>query len=223
MSMLVKTEYKIPLSLIEECLKDVTQSKQIVLNKPTGDFFYDPWIIKDEYKNSVWENLLNSLPMDIGQARIINLQSGTCYFKHADIDDRYHLNLSGDCGYLIDLENEKLHRLDADGFWYEMNAGILHSAVSFGKFDRSQIVVRKLLTRSNIDNFVIVSIVPNSLYPRYDFDNLVSPWLNLCNKNKTITDFNYDFELMKVSFKIGKKDIDNLITNLPKEFLLNYE
>jgi hypothetical protein len=221
--MLVKTEYKIPLSLIDECLEVINRSKQLILNKPTGDFFYDPWQIKEEYKNSVWENLLNSLPIDIGQARIINLQSGTCYFKHADIDDRYHLNLSGDCGYLIDLENEKLYNLEADGFWYDMNAGILHSAVSFGKFDRSQIVVRKLLNRSNIDDPVMISITSNSSYPRYDFDNLISPWLNLSNKNKTITDFNYDFELMKVSFKIGKKDINNLIKNLPKEFLLEYE
>ncbi len=41
-----------------------------VLNKPTGDFFYDPWEILPEYKGTVFEELLAPLK-DIGEARII--------------------------------------------------------------------------------------------------------------------------------------------------------
>ena len=78
--MLTQTSFRAPLSNIdifgEPGKHDLTQQ--------TGDFFYDPWELKQEYKDTVWEEIWCSLPGDTGQARIIVLESPSCYTQHAD-------------------------------------------------------------------------------------------------------------------------------------------
>ena len=151
--MLVKTQYTVSIDdmpLLKKGKHDLTA--------PSGDFFYDPWILLEEYKNTVWESIWNSLPIDAGQARVIVMESPSCYTQHADIDDRYHLNLSGDQDYLIDLGNQQMHKLEKDGVWYIMDAGRLHTAISVGEHTRMQLVVRKLLTRNTLKDSVSVKI-----------------------------------------------------------------
>jgi len=208
--MLKKTKYFIPIEIMSNCLRELSDFSKITLNYPTGNFFYDSWIIKDEYKGSIWEEILNSLPFDKGEARIINLTSGTCYFKHADIDDRYHLNLSGDCGYLIDLEDEKLYKLKSDGIWYDMNAGKLHTAISVGQYNRLQIVVRKLLIKNTIIDPIHVSIYSNNENSRFEFDNTISTWLNRANKEGKISNFNLEVSNQKINFIVDKTFLNEL-------------
>jgi hypothetical protein len=45
------------------------------------------------------------------------------YTSHADIDDRWHLSLTAEQSYLIDLDNMQMHKIDIDGYWYDMDAG----------------------------------------------------------------------------------------------------
>lgn len=52
------------------------------INQPTGHFFYDPWVVKDEYKDSIWEMVLNTLELPHGEARLIILQPGETYMAH---------------------------------------------------------------------------------------------------------------------------------------------
>jgi len=186
------------------------------LTVPTGDFFYDPWKLKDEYIGTVWENIWNSLPIDTGQARIIVMESPSCYTQHADIDDRYHLNLSGDEDYLIDLQNKEMHKLEKDGVWYEMDAGRLHTAISIGKHTRMQLVVRKLLTRNKLNNPISVSIAAGGINPRYNFDNTMSVWLNRASKNKTISNFKQSEA--SVYFDVEHSLLEELKSIVPKEF-----
>lgn len=188
------------------------------LTTSTGDFFYDPWELKDEYIGTIWETIWKSLPIDTGQARIIVMESPSCYTQHADIDDRYHLNLSGDEDYLIDLQNKKMHKLEKDGVWYEMDAGRLHTAISIGEHTRMQLVVRKLLTRNVLNNPVTVSIAAGGSNPRYNFDNTMSVWLNSASKNKIITNFKQS--ATAVYFDIEKDSLEELKSVIPKEFKL---
>ena len=184
MHMLVKTQYTVSIDdmpILEKGKHDLTV--------PSGDFFYDPWVLLEKYKNTVWESIWNSLPIDAGQARIIVMESPSCYTQHADIDDRYHLNLSGDQDYLIDLDNQQMHKLVKDGVWYTMDAGRLHTAISVGEHIRMQLVVRKLLTRNTLKNSVSVKLAAGGSNPRYRFDNTMSVWLNRASKNKTISNF----------------------------------
>jgi hypothetical protein len=181
-----------------------------VLNSPTGRFFYDPWIILDEYKGTVIEDMLSSFPSDIGEARIIVLSPGTAYYAHADIDDRYHLNISSEQSYLIDLENNNMHPVINDNSVWEMDAGRIHSAVNFGSYDRLQLVVRKLLKENKINDKI--SIVLSCDNPpvdyRYKFDNYVSTYLNRAVKNGKINNFeNYK---NKISFEFDSNYLSEL-------------
>jgi len=214
--MLVKTPYTVSIDdmpLLEKGKHDLTV--------PSGDFFYDPWVLLEEYKNTVWESILNSLPIDTGQARIIVMESPSCYTQHADIDDRYHLNLSGDRDYLIDLDNQQMHKLVKDGVWYEMDAGRLHTAISVGEHTRMQLVVRKLLTRNVLNNSVSVKITAGGSNPRYSFDNTMSVWLNRASKNKTISNFKQSEA--SVYFDVEQSSLEELKSIVPKEFKFNIQ
>lgn len=196
--MLHKTEYSV--SLPSKGFN--FQEAKTTLNEPSGRFFYDPWQVKPEYKNTIWENLLKSLPVDQGEARVIKLDYGTTYMSHTDIDDRWHLTLQGERAYLIDLDEEQMFLTYPDGNWYEMNAGRRHVASNYGSIHRYQLVVRKLLIESRHTNLVNVKIQPvEELFDtRYQFDNLISPWLNTINKQGVMKDFTHDNQT--VTFKI---------------------
>lgn len=199
-----------------KALPDKDYSK-LSLNSPTTDFFYDEWIIKPEYVGSVWERLLAVLPTDIGEARIIKIPPGKCYQAHADIDDRYHLNIVGNKSFLINLESGVMYPTVSDNLWYDMDASSIHSAANFGDIDRIQLVVRKLLIRSNINTMKHVRLTYSNTRSdylfRYHFDNSVSSWLNKINKMGKMN--NFKCSETSVEFDIDPYVIDDLKLVLP--------
>jgi hypothetical protein len=94
--MLERTDYKVNIPKFD----GLFQGFKTPLNEPTGNFFYDPWLIKDKYVGTVWEKLLASLPQPHGEARVIIMEPGSSYMAHSDIDNRWHLNIQGDYSYL---------------------------------------------------------------------------------------------------------------------------
>jgi hypothetical protein len=210
--MLTKTTYTVPVDLLHQAVDCLpTDDFRLTINQPTGNFFYDPWKLKEEYKGTVWETLYQSIPIVAGETRIINLAPATCYQSHADIDDRYHLNLSGEACYLIDLANKEMHLLSTDGVWYEMDAGRLHTAANFGRLSRIQLVVRKLLDNPQIDDAVNIKITSSGYSKddaRFVFDNTLSSWLNFANKRGHIKDFRFGSN--EVTFKLKQTEINEL-------------
>lgn len=190
-------------------LHDVDIDFKLPLNEPTGNFFYDKWTIKKEYQDTVWDELLSTLPNNIGEARLIKLSPGQAYRSHADIDDRYHFNIQGERSFLIYTNDNLMYPQQESNYWHEMDAGKLHSAVNTGRIDRVQLVVRKLLLKNILDNPVKVKIetkVSNPDY-RYVFDELYSPWLNNANKQGIINNFVYN---EYVTFDIEKTHLEEL-------------
>jgi hypothetical protein len=220
--MITETSYTVDPSLFQEaCYSLPKHGMKTAINEPTGNFFYDPWILKTEYKGTVWETLYNSLPVTKGEARIIILDPNQCYQIHADIDDRYHLNILGEKCYLIDLDDNIMHFLKTDGIWYKMDAGILHTATNFGRRARVQLVVRQLLNRNKLKNPVSVALATTIQNPddaRFIFDNTLSPWFNLANKQGRICNFSYSSLLVK--FDIENDMLEVLKNILPSEFKL---
>lgn len=218
--MLTQTNYTINTGLLQEaCASLPDRDMKTTINKPTGNFFYDPWVLKDEYKGTVWEILYKSLPVDKGEARIIILDPGHCYQSHADIDDRYHLNILGEESYLIDLVREQMHKLGQNGVWYYMDAGFIHTASNFGRSFRIQLVIRKLLRKNHLTtpvSVIIKTTLDNANYARFLFDNRISPWLNEANKIGYITNFSYTPE--QVTFDIEQHKLESLKYILPEEF-----
>lgn len=220
--MLKKTSYQIPKELIEQALKQLPSDNfRYTINNPTGRFFYDPWEVKEEFKNTPWQEILDLLEAPIGEARIIILDPGKCYQAHADLDDRYHLNLMCDEAYLVDLENNELHKLQTDGIWYDMDAGRRHTAMNVGRRTRVQLVVRHLLKNNKLNNAAPIKIVFTDMtedHARFTFDELLSPLLNRLNKIGAINDFEYSKTHVKMS--IEAEFIPMLETVLPTNFRL---
>lgn len=190
--MLELTNYTVSEQHLQEAIASIPNiDSRLALNQPTGRFFNDPWEIKPEFKGTVWEEILEALDEPKGEARLIKLPQGTCYVSHADIDDRWHLSLTGNNSYLIDLENHKMFRTDEPGRWYSMDAGIRHTAANFGSEDRVQLVVRKLLPVPNIKVPRNISITLKKVVVerRFIFDDIISPWLNYAYKKGIVRNF----------------------------------
>jgi hypothetical protein len=211
--MIKQTPYAVPKNLIN--LAKETTSFDIFrnsINRPGGNFFYDPWIIKSEFENSVWNDILKTLPYPVGEARIIVLKQNDCYSSHCDIDDRWHLNITSKLAYLINLDTKEMFESNTDGIWYDMDAGFRHTAVNFGNRPRIQLVVRKLLHRSqrrDLVNITIRSHLNDLDDARYEFDNSISSFLNKINKKKSINNFVYNEKF--VSMDIGPEYLKELV------------
>ena len=184
--MIQNTKYTASLDDIAGVMGDVYDIGKFDISEQTGSFFYDPWQLKPEFLGTAWETIWNSLPDPKGQGRIIILESPSCYTSHADIDNRWHLNLCGDEAYLIDLEKEEMFKTVLDGKWYDMDAGVPHTAMNIGAEIRAQLVVRKLLPKNIINDPQHVRIAGVKGNIRYEFDKHLSPWLNRAANNTKI-------------------------------------
>jgi hypothetical protein len=207
--MIEKTPFFVSLDLINQASKSIPQvDLKLTINEPSGRFFYDPWKLKEEFKNTVWEKIINTLPAPLGEARIIELKHGTCYMSHCDIDDRYHQNIEGQYSFLIDVDSQQMYPTVADGIWYTINTGVRHVAANFGSFSRFQLVIRKLLNSPKLTDPVNVEIRPICSNPRFEFDDIVSPWLNKMNKLFLLDEFNILSD--GVSFKVDRNSLKDL-------------
>lgn len=217
--MISQTNLIVPPELFELAVDSIPETEgKFVLNEPTNRFFYDRWTIKQEFAGTVWESLLNMLPMH-GEARLINLKSATCYTTHSDIDDRYHLNLKGAYSYLINLDSQQMFPIHRDRVWYDMNAGVRHTAANFGYDNRVQLVVRKLLNDPILVNPLHIKLSSNIHdleMARFIFDDTISPWLNSINKQHLINDFRLKNNV--VLFNLEASALPSLVKILPKEF-----
>jgi len=221
--MITKVVWRCPEGLIEQALKEHPITGSTVLNEPTGDFFYDKWKIKDLYKGTPWQQVLDTLPYTIGQARIIKMEPGDSYMAHADIDNRWHLNLTGEQAYLIDLDDEVMYKCERDNFWSYMDASRIHAATNYGSIPRLQLVVREPLRRSRqpVD---LVSISMEAAYEqhdfRYKFDKQFSPFLNRVNRANKLSDF--VFATFTLSFKLERELLEEFNKLITPEYKVTY-
>lgn len=209
--MITNTSFRLSKDLLNEAINSMPIfSDRLALNTPTNQFFHDPWEIKDHFKNTIWEKVLNSLDIPKGEARLIRLPTKSCYTGHADIDDRWHLTLTGQKSYLIDLDKDIMYNTNQCGCWYDMDASKRHTAANFGNHDRIQLVVRHLLPIVNLKDPVTISIDDNPKEDsRYIFDDIVSPRLNILSKEKLIS--NISATVNSITFDIERSASQQLI------------
>lgn len=222
--MLQQTYYTVSEELMQEARHALPSiDSRIAINQPTGKFFSDPWVIKSEFKGTIWEKILDKISEDKGEARLIKLSPGECYPSHADIDDRWHLSLTGNNSFLIDLENNIMHQTNVEGQWFLMNAGVRHTAANFGSEDRVQLVVRKLLPTPQIKNPKTVSIKLKQVIGerRFVFDDIISPWLNKAYKLGIVD--NFKGEDLEARFTVEESYIAELQQVIDYYFTLTIE
>jgi hypothetical protein len=217
--MIRQLEYQVPNAVFQNLKNEMPNFEhRINLNTPTGNFFYDKWEISSEFKNTIWQEVLESLPVAFGEARLMKLEPGNAYYSHADVDDRYHLNITGERSFLVDLDSNKLHAVHNNGYWYDMDAGRHHSAVNFGNDTRVQLVIRKLLQHNILNNSVDVQISTENVGHdyRFVFDDVFSPWLNRSIKAGYVNNFSYKSE--QVSFTVEQHLLGVLEKMCPQGF-----
>lgn len=146
--MLTQLPQKFPIQpIVDQVAALGNFGKRLDLNTPTGEFFSDPWATKLEFKNTPIGEVLGSLG-NIGQARLLCLDSAESYTAHADPDDRIHLAIvTNEFSYLVDLTNDKLYHLPADGQLWYMDTGKIHVAANWGPRTRIHLNVRVLLPK----------------------------------------------------------------------------
>lgn len=222
--MIMKQIWVCPEGLIERALKECSViGEGTVLNEPTGDFFYDTWKIKDLYKGTLWEQVLTTIPMTIGQARIIKLEPGESYMAHADIDNRWHLNLTGEQSYLINLKEKVMYECVRDNQWAYMDASQIHAATNYGSIPRLQLVVREPLFKSR-EPKDLVSISIEAAYEqhdfRYKFDKIFSPFLNKANQQYKLADFAHT--TVSTTFQLERELLEKFNKLITPEFKVMY-
>lgn len=159
--------------------------KRKTLNVTDGNILTGNYTLIAEIVNTPLGNFLNSLG-DIGEARLLTLESGESYTAHTDPDDRIHLVITTnpDC-YLIDLDNEKMHHLPVDGqIWY-MDTGVRHVASNFGGKSRIHLNVRVKLPKITYPCYKISVSGGEYDWKQELYDGLMS-YLNYGIKNNNI-------------------------------------
>lgn len=208
--------------IINDLLVHNTSKSKFAINKPTGRFFYDQWVIKDEFKGTVIEKLMESLPLPVGEARFVILKPGSCYHSHADIDDRYHLNIQGQYSYLIDLDTETMFETVPNSMWYTMDTSRRHVAANFGSIPRIQLVARHLLRPNVLNNPIRICLrytKKDNAKVRFVFDDKISPWLNRACKRGVLANFDTDFN--EVRMDLEETSVCELSKILPEGFEIN--
>lgn len=218
---LKKLNYRVDITKLLPYLENIDwdDRDRCSINEPIGDLLYGPYRIKSDWKGTEFEKVLSSLPFPVGEARLMRLSPGEVYRSHADIDDRYHLNLlTNEHCYLIDLDNKEMHQLFSDNELYLMDGSYLHTAVNFGSSHRVQLVIRVPLKQYKLDNFLHVDIMflnpPHNL--RYVVDQEISSYLNRSVKAnklgyfKEITPVHYTMSIDKESLAYICNKLDHL-------------
>jgi hypothetical protein len=120
---------------------------------PEGAKAADYSEISPPFRGTVVEELLNSLPVPYGRARLMLLKPKSCLSIHSDSGERYHVAVKTNPGsYLIEVENDghgKFHHVPADGQVYLMDASRLHTAINSGRKPRIHLVVCSALDHLN--------------------------------------------------------------------------
>ena len=152
------------------------------------------------------------------------MEPGESYMAHADIDNRWHLNLTGEQAYLIDLDNKVMHECVRDNRWAYMDASRIHAATNYGSIPRLQLVVREPLwcSRQPVD---LISITVEPAYEqhdiRYKFDKIFSPFLNRANQKYKLANFVLGTACLK--FKLEQELLEEFKKLITPEFKVSYD
>lgn len=187
--MLKRTDLYFDINPIIEQVKLLNlKEHSLALNETTGNLLNGPYTIKQEFVDTPLGNVLEALGQ-IGEARLLRLDSGETYTAHTDPDDRLHLSIiSNPYCYLVNLEDNTLHNLPVDGYIWDMDTSLMHSAINLGGRERIHLNVRAVLPK-------VSGLTSRLTFTGGEFDwkqelyKDVMGHVNRCIKDKSITGF----------------------------------
>lgn len=175
------------LSEIQQQVADIDwTAKRIALNESASGLFGGPYTVKQEYQGTPLGNLLESLG-EIGEARLLKLESSESYTAHTDPDDRIHLAIeTNPYAYLMDLDENKMYHLPADGTVWRMDTGKKHLAGNFGGYARIHLNIRAKLPSYRSGGYHI-TISGGGVDWKQDLYIETMSYINRAVKNNAIT------------------------------------
>lgn len=111
---------------------------------PEGVRERDFTVVNPEFRGSAIEDLLNKLPFEFGRTRIMRMPKKACLSIHWDTSLRYHYAVvTNPACYLVFMEGDVGHfrHIPADGYVYEMDARLTHTAINASREERIHIVI----------------------------------------------------------------------------------
>ena len=111
---------------------------------PEGVKERDFRVINPEFRGTAIEDLLGKLPFDFGRARLMRMPKKSCLSIHWDASPRYHYAIvTNPACYLVFMEGDIGHfrQVPADGYLYEMDARLTHTAINASREPRYHLVI----------------------------------------------------------------------------------
>jgi len=165
---------------------DWANSKRLVLNKSDGGLFTGKYTTLPRFQNTAIGAVLEELG-EIGEARLLKLDSGDSYTAHTDPDDRYHLVIeTNPYSYIMDIEQEKMIHLPVNGTVWHMDTSKKHLAGNFGGTPRIHLNVRVKLPNYK-GNGIRLKIEGGEIDWKQVLYMDTMSYINKAVKNKSIT------------------------------------
>jgi len=145
--MLSKLTLSVDVDSLVKQVSELNFGKSLSINYTTGKLLNGPYLTKPEFLNTPLGNILQSIE-NVGEARLLKLESGESYTAHSDPDDRIHVPIITNLySYIMDLDNNKMYHLPADGSVWYMDTSVTHVAANFGGRTRIHLNIRVLLPK----------------------------------------------------------------------------
>ncbi|MEE8505951.1 MAG: aspartyl/asparaginyl beta-hydroxylase domain-containing protein [Kiloniellales bacterium] len=100
--------------------------------------------INPEFRGTAIEELLDKLPFPFGRTRLMRMVKKSCLSIHWDTSLRYHYAvITNPACYLVHMEDDigRFHHVPADGYLYEMDARLTHTAINASREARIHLVI----------------------------------------------------------------------------------
>ncbi len=186
--MLTKMNIQVDLQPIIEQVNSLNFDKRLVLNYTTEKLLNGPYQTLPEFERTPLGNILELLG-NPGEARLLKLESSESYTAHADPDDRIHLAIiTNPYSYLIDIDDNKMYHLPADGQLWRMDTGKMHVAANFGGRTRVHLNVRLALSKFVSPGYLL-RIEGGDFDWKQEAYTISMSFFNRAIKNKIITGF----------------------------------
>lgn len=198
---------------IVDQVNSLSFEKRLALNKTGSDTFAGKYQTLPEFENTPLGEVLSSLGR-IGEARLLKLRPEETYMAHSDPDDRIHLSIiTNPFAYIIDLDDNRMYHLPADGSVWLMDTGKIHVAANFGSRDRIHLNIRVLLPKVS-DSAYLYKILGGDFDFKHVIQIGISSYLNRAIKSGSITGFRWvsDREAM-INFRdiAAKEQLESVI------------
>jgi hypothetical protein len=186
--MLTKMNIVIDVNPIVKQVEQLEFKKSLVLNYTDGTLLNGPYKTLLEFVGTPLGDALEAIG-NIGEARLLKLDSAESYTAHADPDDRIHLAIiTNPHAYLIDLDDTQLYHLPADGNVWHMDTGKMHVAANFGGRTRIHLNIRVALPKFTSPGYRLRADGGDYDWKQESYTTLMT-FFNRAIKQKTITGF----------------------------------